>query len=219
MVLTLYVDYVSQPARAVGILCKVTSTPFEEKTVSLVKGEHVQKPFSDVNPFKKIPAVKDGDLLILESCAAIRYLAAKYDGSGKWYPSDLAVRCKVDEYLDWQHANTRAHGVGIYFNKILLPAMKKTEPDMEVVSKHEKEMARVEEQFASYFLASKPFITGDSPTIADLVAAVELEQPKAAGYKLAKATEEFLARVRDEIGAELYDEMHGPVRALAKGGE
>lgn len=96
--------------------------------------------------------------------------------------------------------------------------MKKTEPDMQVVSKHEKEMARMEELFASYFLASKPFITGDSITIADLVAAMELEQPKAAGYKLAKTTEEFLARVRDEIGAELYDKMHGPVRELAKGG-
>lgn len=88
---------------------------------------------------------------------------------------------------------------------------------MEVVNKHEKEMARVEEQFVSYFLGSTPFITGDTPTIADIVAAVEFEQPKAAGYKLAKTTEDFLERVRDAVGADLYDKMHGPARELAKG--
>ena len=29
-------------------------------------GEHQSKPFVDINPFKKVPAVQDEDLLILE---------------------------------------------------------------------------------------------------------------------------------------------------------
>uniref|UniRef100_A0A0P4WG32 Glutathione transferase n=1 Tax=Scylla olivacea TaxID=85551 RepID=A0A0P4WG32_SCYOL len=214
--LTLHVDYVSQPSRSLVFLCRAIKAPHQENQVSLVKGEHLSKPFADLNPFKKVPAVQDEDLLILESCSALRYIASKYDAAGTWYPADLKTRCKVDEYLDWQHLNTRAHGVGYYMNKVLVPIMKGSAADMEVVEKHEKELGRVEELFASYFLGDKPFITGNTPTIADLQAATEFEQPQAGGYTLAKATKEYLERVREAVGAEMYDELHEAPKELAK---
>ena len=51
-------------------------------------------------------------------CAALRHLSSKYDKTSKWYPAGEADRARVNEYLDWQHSNTRKHGVGIYFNKV-----------------------------------------------------------------------------------------------------
>ncbi|KAG0727356.1 Glutathione S-transferase theta-4 [Chionoecetes opilio] len=179
-------------------------------------GDHLKKPFEDVNPFKKVPAVQDGDFRILESCAALRYIASKYDSAGTWYPADLKVRCKVDEYLDWQHLNTRTHGLGYFVNMTLVPMKTGTEPDMTVVQKHEEELGRVEDLFASYFLNDKPFIAGDTVTIADLQAACEFEQPQAAGYKLKTATKEYLERVRKAVGHGLYDELHAAPKDLVK---
>lgn len=212
--LILYLDHISQPARALSLLCKTINVPHHEIYINLFKGEQLKKEYIAVNPFKKIPAVKDGNTLILESCAALRYIASKYDASGKWYPKNLDVRCKVDEYLDWQHLNTRAHGMGYYRNFVILPSMKKTNPDMALVNQHKKELGRVERQFATYFLGSKPFIC-DHITVADILAACEFEQPLAGGYELSDPILSFLQRVKSEIGPN-YDEIHTTLRESAK---
>ncbi|XP_047482602.1 glutathione S-transferase theta-1-like [Penaeus chinensis] len=212
--LTLYVDHISQPARALSLLCRAIKAPHHEHHIKLLKGEHMRKEYIAVNPFKKIPAVKDGNTLILESCAALRFIASKYDSTGKWYPQELEVRCKVDEYLDWQHLNTRAHGMGFFRNKILLPALKKSEPDMKVVNEHKKELGRVERDFKNYFLGSKPFIAGDHLTIADLLAACEFEQPIAGGYSMSQPIQDFIERVKSQIGPD-YDELHSTMRDFA----
>ncbi|KAG7172989.1 Glutathione S-transferase theta-1-like [Homarus americanus] len=149
------------------------------------------------------------------SCAGLRFIASKYDASGVWYPGKVEVRSKVDEYLDWQHLNTRAHGMGYFRNKVLMPSLKKCEPDMAVVREHEKELQRVERQFARYFLGPTPFITGDQVTIGDLLAACEFEQPLAGGYNLSPPIREFITRVKEKVGPD-YDEVHTYMRQLAK---
>ena len=41
--------------------------------------------------------------------AIIRYLSKQYREkiADHWYPSDAKSQAKVDEYLEWQHTNTR----------------------------------------------------------------------------------------------------------------
>lgn len=42
------------------------------------------------------------------SVAIIQYLCSRYDLPEHWYPrKDLKAQAKVNEYLNWQHANTR----------------------------------------------------------------------------------------------------------------
>ncbi|KAK3875962.1 hypothetical protein Pcinc_019203 [Petrolisthes cinctipes] len=64
--LVITVDHLSQPARALSLLCRVIKAPHNEKYIQLMKGQHLRKSFTDVNPFKKIPVIQDGNLLILE---------------------------------------------------------------------------------------------------------------------------------------------------------
>lgn len=213
--LILYVDHVSQPSRALSLLCRAIRAPHQEIYINLMKGEHMKKDYMAVNPFRKIPAAKDGDTLILESCAALRFIASKYDSSDLWYPKNLDIRCKVDEYLDWQHLNTRAHGVGYFRNLVLLPALKKTKPDMQLVNLHKKELKRVQNDFSKYFLGSKPFISGDHISIADLLASCEFEQPIAGGFEFSETILNFIDRVRAEVGPD-YDKIHASIRETAK---
>jgi len=56
--------------------------------------------FLKLNPVAQIPVVIDGDLVMRESNAIIRYLAAKH-GAEALYPSDLAARFRVEQWMDW----------------------------------------------------------------------------------------------------------------------
>jgi glutathione S-transferase len=56
--------------------------------------------FLALNPAGQVPVVLDGDLVLRESNAILRYLAAKH-GAEALYPSDLRRRVAVEQWMDW----------------------------------------------------------------------------------------------------------------------
>ncbi len=50
---------------------------------------------------------------IITSVAILQYLCVKY-GLNEWYPTDLQAKAKVDEYLNWQHFNTRMQAASVF---------------------------------------------------------------------------------------------------------
>lgn len=44
---------------------------------------------------------------ILFSIAILRYLCREHSVDDHWYPKDSKAQARVDEYLEWQHVNTR----------------------------------------------------------------------------------------------------------------
>ena len=53
------------------------------------------------NPNALIPTIEDGDLVLWESNAILRYLAHRY-ASEQFYPADPALRAQGDKWMDWQ---------------------------------------------------------------------------------------------------------------------
>ncbi len=53
-----------------------------------------------MNPNGLIPTIRDGDLVLWESPAILRYLGASYGGEGFW-PSDSAERARLDMWAEW----------------------------------------------------------------------------------------------------------------------
>ncbi len=51
------------------------------------------------------------------------YMAQKYTSSvaNHWYPADLQQQAQVNEYLAWQHTNTRANGSKVFLLKVQVP--------------------------------------------------------------------------------------------------
>lgn len=53
-----------------------------------------------LNPNARIPTIEDGDFVLWESNAIVRYLAAKYSNGDLW-PADLRRRANADRWMDW----------------------------------------------------------------------------------------------------------------------
>lgn len=56
--------------------------------------------FLAMNPFGKVPVIRDGDTVVWESNAVLRYLASRYGPTSLW-PLEEAERSQADRWMDW----------------------------------------------------------------------------------------------------------------------
>lgn len=65
--------------------------------VKLDEGEHLEKPYTDINPFQQVPVLDDNGFVVRDSVAILCYLASQYDD--KWYPNDAKSIARIQEWL------------------------------------------------------------------------------------------------------------------------
>uniref|UniRef100_F7CBR0 glutathione transferase n=1 Tax=Equus caballus TaxID=9796 RepID=F7CBR0_HORSE len=174
MGLELYLDLLSQPCRAVYIFAKKNAIPFELRTVELLKGQQHSDAFVQVNPLRKVPALKDGDFTLAESVAILLYLSRKYKTPDHWYPQDLQARARVDEYLAWQHTALRSSCSRAMWQKLLGPVLLGVQVPPETLASTLAELDRNLQLLEDKFLKDQAFLTGPHISVADLVAITEL---------------------------------------------
>ncbi|KAH3877392.1 glutathione S-transferase theta-1-like isoform X3 [Dreissena polymorpha] len=177
MALKYYFDLMSQPSRAVYIFLKANKINFEPKPIALRKGEHLTEEYKRVNPWMKVPTLEDNGFILTESVAILRYLSQKYKLPEHWYPhSDLQKQARIDEYLHWQHLNTRLQAAMVFQHKLLIPVAKNEKIDEKKVQRFKAELPKVIAHIETYFLRDQKFIGGEDISVADLLAACELMQ-------------------------------------------
>jgi len=59
-------------------------------------------------------------IILFYSIAILRYICRTYNVADHWYPKDSVKQAKVDEYLEWQHTNTRADCALYHLHKVWL---------------------------------------------------------------------------------------------------
>nr|AJE61311.1 glutathione S-transeferase [Dendroctonus armandi] len=219
-VLKYYYDLLSQPSRAIYIFLKLANIPFQSCPVALRTGEHQTEDFkSSMNRFQKVPFIHHGDFKLAESVAIVRYLAREYRDlvPDKWYPAESKAQARVDEYLAWQHANTRIPCATYFFYKYIIPAMTKSPPDETELGKLESNLVTCLDQLEDLWLSpASKYIAGDSISVADIFAACELEQTRLASYDVTKnrpILKAWLERVREECNP-AYSEAHAVLNKL-----
>lgn len=62
------------------------------------------------NPNRLIPTIEDGKVVLWESNAILRYMAAEYGGE-RWFAADPIDRALADRWMDWQAAYAEAQRV------------------------------------------------------------------------------------------------------------
>ncbi|KAF2355506.1 Glutathione S-transferase N-terminal [Trinorchestia longiramus] len=198
----------SQPCRALYIFLNKTKIPHEKCKVDLAKGEHKTDDFQAVNYFQLVPAINDSGFKLSESVAILRYLCRKYPDhvADHWYPKDIKKQAIVDQYLEWQHANTRFHCAMFFQYQWLIPRLTGAPPKQSTVDKFRTGMETVLENFDDFWLKDSKFVAGQEISIADILAICELYQPAMAGYNVFTGhplLAEWHERVKSELNPEL----------------
>ncbi|ESO86995.1 hypothetical protein LOTGIDRAFT_207042 [Lottia gigantea] len=207
-----YYDLMSQPSRAVYIFLKANKIPFQDKPVALRKGEHFSEDFKKLNPMSKVPFVDDNGFILTESVAILKYLCSKYKVKDHWYPqSDVKKVARVDEYLNWQHTNTRLNAALVFQHLLILPKMTGKGVNENQLNKFKKGVKETVSSLDRYYLNGKPYLCGDDISIADILGACELMQLRAVHeehlYTENPTVLAWMGRVREKLNPE-FDSAH-----------
>jgi len=153
-----------------------------------------------------------------ESCAIMAYLSNKH-GLELFYPSDPGRRAMIDNAMFYligtvypllARATYPVLAFGQYPGEV---ATSEADDELKEKARKDAEEALAEplEVYNTFFLAGKPFIGGDHPSIADIRFAATLEFLRAIDYDLPQWAEDYMARMEDNLG-EAYSEPAADVR-------
>lgn len=131
--------------------------------IDIGKGDQFGSGFTEVNPNSKIPALVDRSgskpLRLFESGSILLYLAEKF---GAFLPADIAGRTETMNWLFWQVGSAPFLGGG--FGHFYVYAPQKFEYPINRYAMEAKRQLDVLDRR----LADRPFVAGDSYTIADM---------------------------------------------------
>ena len=116
-----------------------------------------------MNPNGLVPVIEDGDFVLWESNAIVRYLAAKH-GEGSLWPTDLQMRADADRWMDWQAVSFNP-AIGPGFWQLIRTAPEKRDPAVIEAAREsgEKKLALLDAH-----LATREFVAGSSFTMGDI---------------------------------------------------
>ena len=158
---------VSTSSRTVLLFCAEANIPIETAVVDLMTGAHTKEPFTALNPSAQVPVLEDGDFVLTESSAILKYLADKVDSPA--YPKDLKKRARVNERMDWINTNHyREWGYHLVYPQIFPHHVRTPEAAQTATV----EWGRVQSEkwlklLDTKVLGSNKYLCGDEITIAD----------------------------------------------------
>ena len=119
--------------------------------------------YRNLNPNGLVPTIDDDGLVLWESNAIVRYLAAKHSAGGLW-PGDLAIRADADRWMDWQQTTFGPAIRPLFMGLVRTPADKRDPRELEDSRLKTAEALGVLE----HHLESKAFVGGDAFTMGDI---------------------------------------------------
>jgi glutathione S-transferase len=123
------------------------------------------------SPFRKMPALRDGDFTLADSSAIVHYLEAKYPEPAL-IPSEPEQRGKTIWYEEFADTILVACGAKIFFNRIVAPRFMGRPCNEEEVQQAElNDLPPILEYLEKTVPAEGGYLVGDRLTLADIAVA------------------------------------------------
>jgi len=135
------------------------------------------------NPNGKVPLLEDGDLLLWESIAIMRYLCAKKTGAQNLIPAAVREQADVDRWLAWQLAHLSPAMSKVAFERIVKKLTGQGAPDQALIDAGTEEFKRLS-TILDGWLESREYVAGRL-SIADFALASHYSIAPAAGLEIA----------------------------------
>jgi len=186
MTLKLYYHPASTSSLSVLMFLAETKVSYEPIVVNILTGEQRQPAFLALNPRGLVPVLVDGDFVLTESSAILKYLADKFESPA--YPRDPHRRARLHERMDWINTDvSRDLGYHMVYPQLLPHHARPAGAAQDVTISWGKQ--KCEQQLAvldASALGKNRFLCGDELTIADYFAAEQLHLASQIGSSFTK---------------------------------
>lgn len=169
--INLYYHPISLPSLAPIFAAEAMKLSYERRVVDLQNGEQRSETFTSINPFQRVPALKEDGFTLSESGAILRFLAR--ENANALYADDAKSQGRIDQWMDYIAHHIR-HNVGrIQFNKFVARLIGQ-DSDEKSLAEAERFLAQnlppIEAQ-----LSRTKYLCGDDMSLADIVLLSALE--------------------------------------------
>ena len=121
--------------------------------------------FLALNPHGRVPVLADGDVVVWESHAILRYLAATY-GPGFLWSESPATRSGVDRWMDWSQATLQPDFMQLFWGFFRTPEEQRDPVGIQAaLDACDRHMRLLDSH-----LESQPFLAGSEFSMADVPA-------------------------------------------------
>ena len=176
---------------------------FEHVPVDLLRGESHTAAFLKRNPMGRVPVLEDGEFVLWESTAIVRYVAA----GTALIPKDPRASAEVDRWIAWQLAHLHPALRKVAFERIVKRLTRQGTPDQALIDAGTAEFAAMS-AILDDALAGKEYVAG-LLSIADFALAAHYSLARGCGLELSRAprVEAWLERMlaRDSMRRALDD--------------
>ena len=132
-------------------------------------GGNADPAYLAMNPNGLVPTLRDDSLVLWESHAILRYLAATYSTGALW-PESTTARAVVDQWTDWTATTFQPAWIGVFWSVVRTP---KAQHNPAAIAKWLAEMERCLSIMEGR-LSDRPYLGGETLTYADIAAGVAM---------------------------------------------
>jgi glutathione S-transferase len=143
--------------------------PYEHKLVGGAHGGLDEPHYRAMNPNGLVPTLVDGDLVLWESHAILRYLAATYGAETLWR-ADIRERAIVDQWTDWTATTFQPAWIAVFWLFVRTP--REQHDRKAIASAYAKALSAL--RILDVHLADRDYLAGNRLSYADLAAGVAL---------------------------------------------
>src|SRR5262245_50634878 len=119
--------------------------------------------FRAMNPNGLVPVIEDDGLVMWESNAILRYLAARY-GKDRFWPEDPNARAPIDQWEEWAATTFQPNMIGLFVNYWRTPEHQRNPNAIRNFQQRSDANLRL----LDAELVKRPYVAGDKVTLADI---------------------------------------------------
>lgn len=151
-------------------MLKEIGKEFKECTVDFRSGEHKGPKITGMNPYGKLPVMKDDSVVVYESTAIMNYIGEKYPESGMVPKSGTAERALYDQWMSFCTTELEQPLWRITKHTRILPDGKRIAQDVALAKEEFDAMCKILDSQ----IGNKKFVVGNKLTGADITLAYTL---------------------------------------------
>jgi glutathione S-transferase len=147
--------------------CAELDIVFERIDAGMAFGRNHDAEYLAMNPNGRIPTLVEGEFVLWESNAIMRYLVLAHGNGRPLYPAEPKLRAGVDRWLDWTLSTLQPAERPVFWGLVRTPAEQR---DLHAIQSAANDVAALWRIIDDH-LRSRAYMEGDEFSLADLALA------------------------------------------------